>query len=314
MGKIAEMNIRAKYATESADGHNLDVMHKDVSDLKETVGDADSGLVKDVADLQSGKQDKLTTTNVGDGTIDKVIGFDNGGTVVKGTIEGGTKWTVVTSTMTNNERVAVLSSATYPYVLYTEDSGASSYIYVSYNGTARVFGSITTKFNSNINTLTLKVINTSTGAVTTKTYEFVTTVDSSSTNAQIPFALAVKNYADNKAGTKLYKHTVQFTDYSYVTLIVINNDPNSITITWDATDGWMIGSVKLLDYLFGNSVEIMAKSSGGYSSVGRIDVDSAGTATMYTYYVDSSGLNPSTRLIILSNQTTTVCTDTVTAI
>lgn len=47
-------------------------------------------------DVVNTKQTKLTTTSVSDGTINKVIGFDSNGNIVKATQSGGSGGSTVT--------------------------------------------------------------------------------------------------------------------------------------------------------------------------------------------------------------------------
>lgn len=72
-----------------ADDNTLGVVKGSPSDFKCSVNNDGTLSVNGIGNALNGKQDKLTTTSVEDGTIDKSIGFDNLGNIVKGSAGGG---------------------------------------------------------------------------------------------------------------------------------------------------------------------------------------------------------------------------------
>lgn len=69
--------------------NTLGVVKGSPSDFKCSVNNDGTLSVNGISNALNGKQDKLTTTSVEDGTIDKSIGFDNLGNIVKGSAGGG---------------------------------------------------------------------------------------------------------------------------------------------------------------------------------------------------------------------------------
>ena len=72
-----------------ATNDTLGVVKGSPSDFKCSVNNDGTLSVNGIGNALNGKQDKLTTTSVEDGTIDKAIGFDNLGNIVKGSAGGG---------------------------------------------------------------------------------------------------------------------------------------------------------------------------------------------------------------------------------
>ena len=245
---IAEMNIRAKYATNTAKGIDIDkalegaagdvsALDERVTDLETTVGDEDSGLVKAVSDLDTEKQDALTTESVPDGTIDDVIGFNDQGAIVKGTIEGGTKFTILTSTMTDAERKAALDTATLPYLIYVVDN--EPYYYQSTNTSQGYHFLVgTTGTAQRMHSINMAKLKISDGSVSIKYMYFQSTMTDSLDD--IAMNKSVKDYVDGKVKT-LYRHEIYFrtgkkvngvlTRAIQVMVTIINDSPTQFTDT-----------------------------------------------------------------------------------
>ena len=73
----------------------IDSSHKLSADLVDDTSTTNKFVTTSDKNIWNGKQDALTTTSVSDGTLDKVIGFDSNGYVVKGTPSGGSTVTFV---------------------------------------------------------------------------------------------------------------------------------------------------------------------------------------------------------------------------
>lgn len=71
--------------------NTLGVVKGSPSDFNVTVNNDGTMSVNGIANALNGKQDKLTTTSVEDGTINKAIGFDSLGNIVKGSAGGGSQ-------------------------------------------------------------------------------------------------------------------------------------------------------------------------------------------------------------------------------
>lgn len=72
-----------------ATNDTLGVVKGSPSDFKCSVNNDGTMSVNGIGNALNGKQDKLTTTSVEDGTINKSIGFDSLGNIVKGSTGGG---------------------------------------------------------------------------------------------------------------------------------------------------------------------------------------------------------------------------------
>ena len=133
MNELPVMPIRAKYADETTKGVNIDTALEtsatDITALETTVGDSDSGLVKDVADLK---------TTVGDssaGLVKKVSDLEDKTTKILYT--SGSDTTNVNGNFTANSIIENMSG--YSYTLPDDPKIVIDYAGVSKTGNKLTF-------------------------------------------------------------------------------------------------------------------------------------------------------------------------------
>ena len=90
-------------------------------------------------DLLALKQDNLTTTSVPNGTLDKSIGFDTDGNLVKGYAGGGSSETLIWSGIlelaaSTTIPYTLVTDKTYKFVLKSNSSNSYDIQYIKFNG------------------------------------------------------------------------------------------------------------------------------------------------------------------------------------